>query len=57
MLLAPQKTMAVAVFSAITLFTSACMSEQGIDRTKFAELNRIARELAAVRDRARSKKE
>ena len=33
--------------SAIVLFTSACVSEQGIDKAKFTELNRTIQDLKA----------
>jgi hypothetical protein len=39
------KILLLLVFSAITLFGSGCVSEPGIDKGKFAELNRIARDL------------
>ncbi len=74
-------TRLILASAAMALLIVACAYDQGIDKTKFAELNRIAqdmkaaitsgepcnvpdtleqrldRELAAVRDRARSKKE
>ena len=43
-----QGGMVVLVFSAILLFTSACISEPGIDKGKFAELDRTIQELKAA---------
>lgn len=40
--------MVILVFSAILLFTSACVSEPGIDKGKFAELDRTAQDLKAA---------
>ena len=38
----------IIVFSAIALFTSGCMSEPGIDKGTFEELNRTAQDLKAA---------
>ncbi len=38
----------IIVFPAIALFISACKSEPGIDKGKFAELNRTAQDLRAA---------
>jgi hypothetical protein len=37
----------ISFLSVIILFSSACISDPGIDKAKFSELNRIARELQA----------
>ncbi len=43
-----QGGMVVLVFSAILLFTSACVSEPSIDKDKFAELDRAVQDLKAA---------
>ncbi len=38
----------ILLFSAIMIFTAGCVSEPGIDKAKFTELNRTLQELKAV---------
>ena len=42
-----QNDMVIVVFSLVLLFTSACISEPGIDKSKFAALNRTTQDLNA----------
>ncbi len=43
-----QDSLVILLFSAITIFTSGCVSEPGIDRGKFVELNQTMQDLKAA---------
>jgi hypothetical protein len=43
-----QSTVIITLISAIVVFTSGCTTEPGLDKAKFAELNKVSGELKAA---------